>query len=251
MPLTFAHPAVVLPFSRNSSYINFSALVLGSMAPDFEYFLKGKPSAEIGHTYIGFITFNLPIVIIVYFLYKWFIHEVLNANLPTILQIPAVHKKHSPKFVSWFVFLYSALFGMFTHVAWDSFTHAGGRIVRSFSLFTYQFSIFGVTIPLYKLFQHGSTLVGICTIFLYMFFNARKNKRKNSVYPLKKWRYWMQIAVLSFILFSLWIVLDRVSIHAYGILVVRMIDSALISLLIVSLFETYKQVPNVVRKSSH
>lgn len=47
MPLTFAHPAAVLPFSRNSKYVNFLALVLGSMAPDFEYFLHGKPHGEI------------------------------------------------------------------------------------------------------------------------------------------------------------------------------------------------------------
>ena len=33
MPLTFAHPAAILPFSRKSKYINFSAMVLGSMAP--------------------------------------------------------------------------------------------------------------------------------------------------------------------------------------------------------------------------
>ena len=41
MPLTFAHPAAILPFSRKSKYINFSAIVFGSMAPDFEYFLRG------------------------------------------------------------------------------------------------------------------------------------------------------------------------------------------------------------------
>ena len=50
MPLTFAHPAAILPFSRKSKYINFSAMVFGSMAPDFEYFLRGQPMGGIGHT---------------------------------------------------------------------------------------------------------------------------------------------------------------------------------------------------------
>lgn len=47
LPLTFAHPAAVLPFSRKSKYIHFSALVLGSMAPDFEYFLRGRPIGRL------------------------------------------------------------------------------------------------------------------------------------------------------------------------------------------------------------
>lgn len=55
MPLTFAHPAAILPFSRQSKYIHFSALVLGSMAPDFEYFLRGRPVGEIGHSFTGFL----------------------------------------------------------------------------------------------------------------------------------------------------------------------------------------------------
>ncbi|WP_053178170.1 DUF4184 family protein [Peribacillus loiseleuriae] len=63
MPLTFAHPAAILPFLRKSKYINFSAMVLGSMAPDFEYFLSGQPIGEISHTFIGFVAFNLPIVV--------------------------------------------------------------------------------------------------------------------------------------------------------------------------------------------
>ena len=47
MPLTFAHPSAILPFSRISRYINFSAMVFGSMAPDFEYFLRGQPMGTL------------------------------------------------------------------------------------------------------------------------------------------------------------------------------------------------------------
>ena len=39
MPFTFAHPAAVLPFAKkHSSYISVTALILGSMAPDFPIF---------------------------------------------------------------------------------------------------------------------------------------------------------------------------------------------------------------------
>lgn len=39
MPFTFAHPAAVLPFAKkHSKHISVTALILGSMASDFEYF---------------------------------------------------------------------------------------------------------------------------------------------------------------------------------------------------------------------
>ncbi len=86
MPLTFAHPAAVLPFSRKSKYIHFSALVLGSMAPDFEYFLRGRPIGEIGHTFVGFFLFNLPLVLFIYLIYQRFIQQPIMSHLPEFLQ---------------------------------------------------------------------------------------------------------------------------------------------------------------------
>jgi hypothetical protein len=39
MPATFAHPAAVLPFRFfGARWFNFTALVIGSMAPDAGYF---------------------------------------------------------------------------------------------------------------------------------------------------------------------------------------------------------------------
>ena len=41
MPFTLAHPVAVLPFSR-CRYCHFPALVIGSLSPDFVYFLHGR-----------------------------------------------------------------------------------------------------------------------------------------------------------------------------------------------------------------
>lgn len=238
MPLTFAHPAAVLPFSRKSKFVNFSALVLGSMSPDFEYFLKGKPSAEIGHTFMGFITFNLPLVIIVYFIYHILIHSALVSNLPVVLQDTFTKKTDSHWLLKMFVFLYSAFLGMLTHVAWDSFTHLDGFMVRNVSFLSNSVHFFGYDFPVYKILQHGSTLVGIVVIIGYMYFRAARNRGTESRYVSKKQKvnYWGQIALFTFVIFLGWYFIDPVLIESYGIHVVRMIDSALISLLIVSLY---------------
>ena len=173
MPLTFAHPSAILPFSRKSKYINFSALVFGSMAPDFEYFLRGQPMGEIGHTFTGFVLFNLPLVTFIYFIYHIFVHQILFNHLPTFLQDTYVKRVDSTITVKVVVFCYSALFGMLTHVVWDSFTHINGYMVLKFpALFTHSYNMYGFTIPLYKFLQHGSTLFGITMILVYMSYRA-------------------------------------------------------------------------------
>lgn len=238
MPLTFAHAAAVLPFSRNSKYVNFLAMVLGSMAPDFEYFLRGMPAGATGHTFSGFITFNLPIVIIVYFIYQTYIHRTLFNHLPSILKDTNSHKTSSSRLLKVFVFLYSTLFGMLTHVVWDSFTHLNGFMVNKLPILTYTVPIFDVNIPIFKILQHGGTIVGITVIISYMYVRARKNRGNSEelITTKQKWMYWSLIGLVTILLFCLWYVIDKVTIGSYGIIVVRIIDSALISLLVVSIY---------------
>lgn len=238
MPLTFAHPAVILPFSRNSKYFNFLALVLGSMSPDFEYFLRGRPYGEIGHTFAGFVVFNLPIVIIVYLLYQTYVHRTLFNHLPLFLQDTYSQKPDSTNVLKVTVFLYSALLGMLTHVVWDSFTHLDGFMVKKLSILTVTFQINGFNIPVFKFLQHGSTVVGIVAILVYMCYRTATNSCNDgeNARPIQKVMYWCHITVLAIFLFCLWYFIEQVSIEFYGILVVRIIDSLLISLLIVSLY---------------
>ncbi|MCS3597529.1 hypothetical protein M2370_002711 [Bacillus sp. JUb91] len=126
MPFTFAHPAAVLPFSKKQvNYISVTALILGSMAPDFEYFLHFRPYGVIGHTWLGFLYLNLPLVFLLAYIY----HYILKKPFITHLAKPfagyytyAVDERwglHTWK--DFFVFCYSALFGMLTHVVWDAF----------------------------------------------------------------------------------------------------------------------------------
>lgn len=239
MPLTFAHPAVILPFSRNSKFVNFLAMILGSMSPDFEYFLRGKPYGEIGHTFMGFVTFNLPIVVIIYLIYQTYIHRTLFNHLPSFLQDTSSQKTNSTMLVKVFVFIYSALFGMLTHVVWDSFTHLEGFMVRNLSILTYKFQIYGFNIPSFKFLQHGSTIVGILAILGYMYYRTATNCCNDGgqhTRPKQKMMYWGYIVLLTILLFCLWYLIDQVSFEFYGIIVVRIIDSAFISLLIISVY---------------
>ncbi|MGD6894653.1 DUF4184 family protein [Bacillus infantis] len=239
MPLTFAHPAAVLVFSRKSKYINFSAMVLGSMAPDFEYFLRGRPAGEIGHELPGFFFFNLPLAALLYFIYHTFIHRPLMDHLPWFLQDTFRYKNDGGFGLRFIVFCYSALFGMFTHIAWDAFTHANGLMVRTLPYLSRSITFFDVSVPLYKFLQHGSTLCGILIILGYLFYraNAYDRTRNVQISPLQKLAFWSSTSVTACAVFFFWHLIDHLSINSYGVIVVRLIDSFLIGILVISIKE--------------
>lgn len=170
MPFTLAHPgAVILVKSR---YFNLSGLVLGAMAPDFMYFILFSPSSNFGHTLLGAIVLNLPLCFLLNELYYKFLKNAFIANLPS---------KQSKAYSKWmvqpnpvrslkgaFVFFYSSLLGMFTHVFWDAFTHNTGYFVTRWSLLMQSISVMGHSIHVYKICQHGSTLIGFAIMGVFL-----------------------------------------------------------------------------------
>lgn len=86
MPFTFAHPAIVLPLKKKiNKYFGLTALVLGSMSPDFEYFLNLKITSEVGHTLKGFLTYNLPLVFLFALVFHLVMKPVLYLHLPKFI----------------------------------------------------------------------------------------------------------------------------------------------------------------------
>lgn len=111
-------------------------------------------------------------------------------------------------------------------------------MVTNLSFLSYTVPILDFKIPIFKFLQHGSTIAGMTLIIVYMYFRTARNKsnRDETTNTKQKLMYWGQIALLTALLFYVWYLIDSVSIDFYGIIVVRIIDSALISLLVVSLY---------------
>lgn len=208
MPFTLAHPAVVI-FSKNKNF-NLLGLILGSMAPDFIYFLLFNPSSNLGHTLLGFIILNLPICFLLNYLILKFIKNPFIINLPskicnyyTYLRSCDFNFK-STKDV--FVFTYSCIVGMLTHIIWDAFTHKTGYFVVNINLLKESIHILGYQVPFFKLLQHGSTLLGFFVI-LYYFYTIRRysNKyiRSNKFqYHLTAISIQILIIILSYLIFK-------------------------------------------------
>lgn len=173
MPFTFAHPAVIIPInSRFKSKFCLTGLVLGSMAPDFEYFIRLKPYSAYGHNLIGFFVLNLPLCFLLAFIFHSFLKATLIVHMPKPLNnwlgiFTKPWNLSSLKKV--IVFAYSALLGMLSHVIWDSFTHAEGIFVKLIPVLSTKIIVIGYTIFLYKILQHSSTIIGMFIILVYLY----------------------------------------------------------------------------------
>ncbi|EGT5619223.1 DUF4184 family protein, partial [Clostridium perfringens] len=180
MPFTLAHPAAVI-FFKNKKF-NLTALILGSMAPDFIYFLNFRPYGNLGHEILGFFILNLPLCILLAYIFHNFIKSPLISHLPRPLDNWYGYLRteqfglHSWKEV--IVFIYSALLGMITHVLWDGFTHKTGFFVRHITWLQQKIIIFGGhEIYIYKLVQHTSTVIGIIIVLFFLYKLRDSNTR--------------------------------------------------------------------------
>lgn len=175
MPFTFVHPVAVIPFRKFK--IPLSALIIGSMAPDFNYFfLKEYP---IGHTVLGQFYFCLPAGIAALLIFQFIIRK------PLLDLLPESHSKVLVNVASpdlrnvkiWFYISAGILIGSFSHIIWDSFTHNYGFAVKEFPLLQREILIASYgTAHFFRILQHLSTLTGSVIIgILYLKWYKRQS----------------------------------------------------------------------------
>src|SRR5882672_9320620 len=88
MPFTFSHPALILPLTRGShKWVSVTGLVVGSMTPDFEYFIRMGMQGDIGHTLPGLFWLDVPLGLAASFLFHDVIRNRLYGNLPKFVRL--------------------------------------------------------------------------------------------------------------------------------------------------------------------
>ncbi|MCA6376459.1 MAG: DUF4184 family protein [Cytophagales bacterium] len=165
MPFTFSHPAIILPLTKYSGrYLSLTGLIMGSIAPDFEYFFRMRIQSNFSHTVGGLFYFDLPVGLLLSIVFHNLIRDALYENLPTTLK----NRLRVFKTFKWneyfrghyFVVIVSILIGASSHLFWDSFTHIHGYFVDRLSTLQGSVNFMGHDIGVYKLLQHLSTLIG-------------------------------------------------------------------------------------------
>jgi hypothetical protein len=160
MPFTPAHAAAALPFLR--SRLVPSALVVGTMAPDFEYFLRFAPGGGFGHTIPGAFLQSLPLALGVLWIFQALLKAPLVQLFPDGIRLRI--RAHATPFRfggpgRFFLIVVSALLGIATHLLLDMFTHHDTWATRHIPWLNEE-----VRLPILRSASHASILQLITTV---------------------------------------------------------------------------------------
>lgn len=166
MPFTFAHPAAVLPVHRRwPRPFVLSALVIGSMAPDFAYLPPFLATRSLSHNLAGSVLFCVPAGFVVYLAFHLFLKAPLTSLLPGAIQRHALRAlADSPQLPqrSLLTVLASLWLGSMSHLVWDAFTHEPNRVTRLLPFLAVTlFRVEGYRVQVCRVLQHASTILGV------------------------------------------------------------------------------------------
>jgi hypothetical protein len=163
MPFTLAHPAAAVPLLRPlGRHGVLSALVIGSLVPDFWYLIP-LAGRNASHGIAGLFWYCLPVGLLAYCLFHAALKRPLIALFPpaTAARLAGLSAAGLPR-VPWSAVTVSLLAGGATHLAWDAFTHWRGAGVQAWpALQTLLTSSGAVEVRVYHALQIVSSVLGL------------------------------------------------------------------------------------------
>jgi membrane-bound metal-dependent hydrolase YbcI (DUF457 family) len=132
MPFTVSHAAAVLPLQNFGKHrLPLTALMIGSMAPDFGYFFSHEASRQLTHSLSGLFIFALPAGLAVWLFYV----AVLEKATITLLSDRWHTRFAHTESITASLVLRAAIaivLGAVTHILWDAFTHRDTFVTDAF-----------------------------------------------------------------------------------------------------------------------
>lgn len=173
MPFTPAHAAAAVPLLRLLGPRGvFSALVIGSMAPDFAYFLPLGVRRGQSHGLDALAWFVLPVGLATHLVFHLLVKTPGVALLPAPLRDRLTARGFAAPLLpvaSWLAVTVSLILGAVSHLIWDSFTHAGAAGVQAIPILATELgTVAGSEVFVFKLLQHASTLTGLFLLGLWL-----------------------------------------------------------------------------------
>jgi Domain of unknown function (DUF4184) len=200
MPFTVAHAAAALPFRRLN--LVWSAILVGSMAPDFPYVVGWVKYRSLGHDFPGVVFFTLPASFVVLWFFHFAIKNPIAGLLPVGMQQRLTGQLGEFRFGGArriLAITFSIVLGIATHLVWDSFTHAYTWPWRHLVWLRSW-----VHVPVagwmrgYGILQYASTGVGLFALAVWVFFWYRNTAPPTAAALPPKFRSRVSLAVLMF-----------------------------------------------------
>ena len=203
MAFTIAHMAAALPFYRSQKWLNFEALLIGTMLPDLPYFLhKDRVVWQQSHQWLGVFTYCLPWGLLVFVLWHWLFKAAAVALIQpwsTVQFLPSapsspvyqgsIKRRFYAKFRSYgylgLTVVLGLMLGASTHLIWDGITHPDGFIAQHVNGLQHPLDVMalGMT-PVARLLQYISSIFGLVLLALFAWRRLNAVVRKPSnCYP--------------------------------------------------------------------
>ena len=232
MPFTFSHPAIVLPLTYlPKKWYSLSGLIVGSMTPDFEYFIRMKDYSKYSHTLGGIFWFDVPLGLTLLFIFHNVVRNILIVYLPFSLNI----RFSSFATFNWnkyfqnniIVVLISLIVGMASHLFWDSFTHDGQFFAESLSILKEEMNILNHHISGATIFQYISSAFGAIVLMITIFNLPEGNNTKQD----NILNFWLLVSLVMISVVNIRLYLDTLlNHHKHEDIIVTTISGALIGI---------------------
>lgn len=205
MPFTFSHPAIILPLGRFTKYFSLTALIAGSMVPDFEYFIHMRMIQIHGHSIEGMFYYDLPLGLLLCFIFHLIVRDTLIEHSPFKLKNRFL-KFHGFDWIShfkekWLVVIFSVLLGTASHLFWDGFTHADRYFVELLPFLKTPILLNHYELPLHDFIWLLSSIIGLFIVMAYFLklssFQLLSSERGKSII------YWVLVFTIMLIVLIL------------------------------------------------
>jgi uncharacterized protein DUF4184 len=169
VPFTISHAAAVLPLRKlTRGCFPLAALMIGSMSPDFAFFLPGEPLRDRTHSIPGIFWFCWPVSMVVWLVFTRVLERPTFALLPDGWYAKFTPSSRELTFRTLALASTAVIIGAATHVLWDSFTHRGTPIVEALpGLRSVAFYYHGWRIRWFVVLQHLSTVAGMAILLIW------------------------------------------------------------------------------------
>ncbi|HYH16960.1 MAG TPA: DUF4184 family protein [Flavisolibacter sp.] len=232
MPFTFSHPAIVLPLNRVKG-LSITGLITGSIAPDFEYFIRMADKRVYTHTWTGLLWFDTPLALLLAFLFHNVVRNQLIYNAPINFQRRLMRYEYFNWTLyfkkRWLIITVSVIIGIISHLFWDGFTHENGFFVSYLPFLSTTILIGSFSIEGHMMLQLLSSIIGGLVI-LYALWQLPKDQRTtvNNHYL----SFWKKVSLVTIIVFFIRLLMG-VSFEIED-LIIPAVSAFLIALLLIS-----------------
>jgi len=169
VPFTISHAAAALPLRHFGQFrLPLAAVIIGSMSPDYAYFLPGGFERVETHSIAGLFLFCWPVSLCLWLLF------VRVLELPTTALLPENWRTRFPPSNREMTFRVlglasvAVMLGALTHLLWDAFTHGRTFVTSAFpALKSVAFHFAGYRIRWFFLFQLLSSVFGIVALAIW------------------------------------------------------------------------------------